>query len=349
MVKEIISKVQAEEIGTVLNNNKSFAIITHRSPDGDCIGAALAVKHYLETQGKKAIAIVPDDYPNSMMWLPSADQVLVANEQLELVTTVLADADVLIMVDFNTPSRMGSALEEVVKGLSKPTLLFDHHPFPDADVNVLVSDTSVSSTCELLYRVFYSLNATLNTNCATCLLTGMVTDTGGFSYNSSSPDFFAIVGALLQLGADKDVVFDKVFNSNSENRTRLMGYATSQKMETFYDFQTAIITLDKDDLERFSFMPGDTEGFVNIPLSIEGITKSIFVVEKVDGVKMSFRSKGDFAINTFASKYYNVIIIIRHLFSVHTCLVNNLMPYFKVKQRVYSKPFVVNPSTKTTH
>lgn len=305
MVQNIITDDQSEKIQQILNENQKFVMLTHRSPDGDCIGAALAWKNYLDTIGKSSTAIVPNDYPDSMQWMPSAEQVLVTDEQTEEVTQKIEDCDVILMVDFNTPSRMGEQLEQIVSKVDKPIILVDHHPYPDAKTTVMVSETSVSSTCELLFRVFKKTNSILNSDIATCLLTGMITDTGGFSHNSSTPDFFAIVGELLHLGADKDLIYDRVFHANSESRTRLMGYATSKKMEVFYDCNTAIITLSKDELLEYNFKPGDTEGFVNIPLSIDGISKSIFVIEKDGKVKMSFRSQGDIAINAFAQKYFN--------------------------------------------
>lgn len=305
MVKNLISEEQSNHIHQLIAEHNSFVIVTHKNPDGDCIGSALAIKNYLESINKSAKAIVPNDYPESMQWMPGAETVLVAEEEWELTQKTITDADVIFMVDFNTNSRMGDQLQEFVDCLNKPTILIDHHPYPDANVTRMVSETTVSSTCELIFRVFSRMGSTLNKEIATCLLTGMITDTGGFNHNSSTPDFFAIVGELLHLGADKDLIYDRVFHANSESRTRLMGYATSEKMELIKDYNTAIIALNKAELERFNFKPGDTEGFVNIPLSIDGVSKSIFVIEKDDQVKISFRSKGDIAINAFAKKYFN--------------------------------------------
>ena len=285
---------------------KRIVIIPHVNPDGDAIGSALGLNDVFNNAGFESSVIVPNDFPSYLNWLGSEGIPLIYEQNSSLCHQLINSADTLFFLDFNDVKRLGK-LEEYMRSNTKPVVLIDHHPDPQIKADYSFSDTNVSSTAELVYDFISGIDMLehLGQAGANALLTGIIADTGSFSHNASRPPMYPIVGDLIKRGADKEKINDALFNDFSEKRMRLLGYCLSEKMEVFPQYRTAIIWLSADDLKRFDFHPGDTEGFVNYPLSIRGIVFSAFFMEKHDIVKISFRSKGSFATNDFSGKHFS--------------------------------------------
>lgn len=290
----------------VIDDHHSFVIIPHVNPDGDAMGSVLALRRVLSNYGKKATVVSPNSCPEFLSWLPNTNDVLVFEEDPELCLAALSDAQVLFFLDFNTPSRL-KALSEWVGKSTAVKVMVDHHPQPEETVDILFSDTSVSSTCELLFHVLQGAGMAefLDRDAAEALYTGIITDTGALSYNSSQPRTYYVVADLLKYDIDKAKVHQQIFNSHSFSRMQLLGYALSAKMKHLAKEEAAYITLSKEELLQYQSKNGDTEGFVNYPLSIDGINISALILEKDDLIKFSFRSRGEFPVNEFSAAFFN--------------------------------------------
>jgi len=295
------------KVGEWLRNEvKRIVIIPHVNPDGDAIGSALGLNDVLNNAGFESYVVVPNDYPSYLSWLGSEGMPLIYEQSSEQCRKLIDQADALFFLDFNDIKRLGK-LEECLRSNTKPVVLIDHHPDPTIKAEFVFSDTNVSSTAELVFDFIDALKMLdhLGVTGANALLTGIIADTGSFSHNASRPSMYHIVGELIKRGADKDKINESLYNDFSEKRMRLLGYCLSEKMEIYPQFRTATIWLSAEELKKFDFHPGDTEGFVNYPLSVKGIVFSAFFMEKRDHVKISFRSKGSFATNDFCSAHFN--------------------------------------------
>lgn len=290
----------------LLKEVKKIVIIPHVNPDGDAIGSALGLNDVLNKAGFESVVIVPNDFPVYLNWLSSEGIPLIYEQSSERCHQLIDAADALFFLDFNDVKRLGK-LEEYLRPNTKPVILIDHHPDPQIKTDYMFSDTNVSSTAELVFDFVDAMGLMdhLGAVGANALLTGIIADTGSFSHNSSRPAMYPIVGELIKRGADKDRINESLFNDFSEKRMRLLGYCLSEKMEIFPQYRTALIWLTAEELKRFDFHPGDTEGFVNYPLSVRGIVFSAFFMEKHDLVKISFRSKGSFPTNDFSGVHFN--------------------------------------------
>ena len=306
------------------------AIFTHQSPDGDAMGSSLAMYHYIISLGKEAQVIVPNAFPAFLAWMPGADSVLLYDTHQAQADAYLDAADLVICTDFNAPSRIG-ALGDKMLSLTCPKVMIDHHLHPSDFADFIVSVHEASSTCELVYEVLMNSQDPLakrplsnseasNTqrNIAQCLYTGLMTDTGNFSYNSNRPQIYPMIASLIEAGVDKDAIYNAVFNQYSVDRMKLVGYCLYQKMRVFPEHHTALIYLNRKELYRFKFQKGDAEGIVNMPLQSKDIHYSVFMredkatpdeMEKNGGIKtkikLSFRSQGDRPVNVFASEVFN--------------------------------------------
>ena len=293
------------------------ALLTHQSPDGDAMGSSLAMYHYIKSLGKEARVIVPNAFPDFLAWMPGADTVLLYDNQKEQADIYLDAAELVICTDFNAPNRIG-ALGDKMLTLTCPKVMIDHHLHPSDFADFIVSVPEASSTCELVYEVLSTLNSQLSTPIAQCLYTGLMTDTGNFSYNSNRPQIYPMIASLIEAGADKDAIYNAVFNQYSVDRIKLVGYCLYQKMRVFPEHHAALIYLNRKELYRFKFQKGDAEGIVNMPLQSKDIHYSVFMredkatpdeMEKNGGIKtkikLSFRSQGDRPVNVFASEVFN--------------------------------------------
>ena len=287
------------------NEVKRIVIIPHTNPDGDAIGSTIGLSEVLNNAGFETQVIVPNDFPSYLEWLGEGNMPLVFEQNPEECIGLIKSADALFLLDFNDFKRLGK-LEETVRSVSNPIVLIDHHPDPKIETEYLFWDINVSSTAELVYDFVVALGFVnhLTVTGANALLTGIVADTGSLSHNASSPGMYHIIAELINIGADKDKVNEALYNNFSEKRMRLLGYCLSEKMEVFPEFRTALIWLTSSELKRFEFQTGDTEGFVNYPLSISGIVFTAFFMEKNGQIRLSFRSKGNFAVNEFSSAHF---------------------------------------------
>lgn len=305
-MNHLFEKQDIKELWKKVAQAKQVVLFGHKNPDGDALGSAIGMSLALKQLGVKTSVIVPDSFPAFYNWMPEADLVVDYSKNEESANAVIKNADLIFFMDFNQYGRIGNISKNVPLD-SEKVILIDHHPAPTQDVNLLFSKTITSSTCEMVYRILLESDKEelLSKKVATCLFTGVVTDTGGFAYNSSGAEFFSVVSALIAAGAEKEAIFNKVFNNNNESRFRILGLVLQNNFHLDYSLGVAIMSLSASDLAKSNYQKGDTEGFVNIPLSLKGINKSVLVTETETEVKLSFRSQGDFAINGFAEKYFS--------------------------------------------
>jgi len=306
MLTKIIDEGLIQKAKHILGNADKVAVIGHLGPDGDALGACLAMTDYLVQRGKKVQVMLPDEFPAFLNWLPDANKTLIYTQQPEACETFLKKADAIFLLDLNQLNRIGG-LAETVGALKAPKVLIDHHPNPDQFTDVTISYPQFASTSEMVFRFICRSGYfdEMTKDCAICVYTGMMTDTGAFTYNSNNEEMYYIISQLIHKGVDKDWVYNKVFNTYSVDRMRLMGFVLYNRMQIWDAYHTAIITLTKEDLNEFDYQVGDTEGFVNLPLSIKDIVFSVFIREDEDKIKLSFRSRGAFPCNKVASNLFN--------------------------------------------
>lgn len=285
---------------------KRILIISHHNPDGDAIGASLGLANWLNKMDHDTNVIVPNRFPSFLSWMKNADKIVVYSDLTEKAIELLKRAEVVFAVDFNDLSRIRE-FDEQLSNSAAYKVLIDHHPDPDPFADLTISDVHVSSTAELIYTFIRDvrLSVKIDRDIASCIFAGIMTDTGCFSFNSSQPTTYQIVGELLDYGIQKDLIYDLVYNNFTYERTRLMGYCLDQKMKYLPEYKTAYISLTQEEMRKYNFRIGDAEGFVNLPLSIKGVRFSILFTEKKDMIKLSFRSKGNFPVNELASKYFH--------------------------------------------
>ncbi len=277
----------------------------HRGPDGDAIGSSLGWHHILRKQGIDSTVIAPDAYPDFLKWMPGNEGVMVFEKNREKVAEVIKEADLIFCIDFNSPDRMGNLKDTVIEA-HKPMVVVDHHRQPADFAQSYYVDNTASSAAEMIYRLNKALGwkKHLDHNAAICLYTGIVTDTGSFRFSSVSPKLMRIASRLMETGMDHTEVYRNVFDSQSVSRLKLQGFAISEKLEVMEDAAAAFISLTQEELQRFNYQKGDTEGLVNQALSIRGINMAAFFSEKDGLIKISFRSRGSFDVNTFARNHF---------------------------------------------
>lgn len=289
----------------LIESAQRIVTISHMSPDGDAVGSSLAARHLLRALGKQVTTVLPNHFPAFFGWMNGASDILIYENDNKAVQTAIVEADLVILLDLNSLKRI-NGVKPLVEQSKAPKLLIDHHLDPEQFTDVIVSYPEISSTSELLYALIVQMGwgDRIDKACAEAIYVGMMTDTGNFSYTSQQPEIYTIISELLKIGIDKDDIYRRVYTNYSEKRMRLMGYCLLNKMKIYPKQHTAVISLTKEELERFDFHVGDTEGFVNIPLSIDGINRSIFVREEEKKVKLSFRSQGAVPVNTIASQHF---------------------------------------------
>jgi len=306
MISKIIPEELIHKVQKYISNAERIVIVVHVGPDGDAMGSSLGLWHYLMTLNKEPVIIVPTAYPDFLSWMPGSECVMVYEENKVTSEEFLAGADLIFALDFNDPKRMGN-LSDAVMATTVPKILVDHHLHPSDFADVVISLPELSSTSELIFRLICRLGdfSKINLAGAECIYTGMMTDTGGFTYNSNKQEIYTIISELIKLGVDKDDIYRKVFNTYSADRLRLMGFCLYKKMKIYPEYKAALITLTAKELSMFNFKNGDSEGFVNIPLSIEGVDFSVFMREDNERIKLSFRSQGTFPANKVATDLFN--------------------------------------------
>ena len=302
MKKEDISAIQ-----NLLATPKKIAIIPHRSPDGDAMGSTLALYHFLLKLNHKPVVISPNDFPNFLDWLPSSDTVLIYENDKENCTRILNGAQLVFTLDFNALHRTGE-MEQVLNKLSVPVIMIDHHQNPDTYATYTYSDTALGSTCEMIYNFisFLDRKQLIDTTIATCIYTGITTDSGSFRFPSTTSTTHKIVAYLIDLGVENSEIHNALFDDSSYNRLQLLGRAL-QNMKIFPEYKTSYTSLTQKELDEFCYEKGDTEGVVNYGLSIKGIHFAAIFIEHRDEniIKISFRSQGKFDVNVFAREHFN--------------------------------------------
>lgn len=308
MLSKVISQANIDHVEKWFERADKIVIVSHVSPDGDAIGSSLGLWHFLNSQDKNVHVIVPNAFPDFLKWMPGAKEVIQYNRYKEFADKLIMEADVICCLDFNVLSRIDE-MEEIVRVSPGRKMIVDHHLYPGDFARIVISHPQISSTSELVFRLICQLGnfSDITKEAAECIYTGMMTDTGGFTYNSNDREIYLIIGELLSKGIDKDEIYRNVFNTHSEGRLRLMGYVLYEKMQVFPQFNAALITLTREEQKKFQYKKGDTEGFVNMPLSMKGICFSVFLREDTekDMIKVSLRSVGTFPCNEVASGFFN--------------------------------------------
>jgi len=302
----MIDNSTAERINSLFNQTQPVVIITHKNPDGDAIGSSTALGMFLRKQNIEVNVIIPNDVPAFLQWLPGYDLVSVFKNERSKCKEMISEAGTLVFLDFNEPGRVGE-MKDVIVASDAQKILVDHHQNPADFVDICISDIGRGSVGEMVYELIVDLGGKdlLDNDIATSLYVAIMTDTGNFRHSSSYPGIFHIVGELMNFGIDKDTIFTKVFDSYSESRMKLMGYCMAEKLVVLQKYKTAYISITQEELDKFNHQIGDTEGFVNIPFSIEGILFTALFIEKKGHVKISFRSKGAFSVNSFSENHFN--------------------------------------------
>lgn len=301
-----LSSSDTSAIKELLITPRRVVIFAHKNPDGDALGASLGLSQVLTAIGHKVNIVIPDSAPRFLRWLPGYKDIVVYENTPDKAKNLAAKGDLVFCLDFGDTERVG-ALENTLKAISAPLILIDHHPRNEVFAKYNFVLTSRGSTAELVYCFLdhFEMQDFINEHGATCLLAGIITDTLGFKVNSSYPEVFEVTMKLMALGADKDRIFEKVYNQYSANRMRLLAFSISSRMKIYEEQEAACIFLSQADLMQFDHKKGDTEGFVNYPLSIDGVNFSVLFTEQKDHIKLSLRSKGEIYANKFAEKYFH--------------------------------------------
>lgn len=291
----------------LLATPKKIAIIPHKSPDGDAMGSTLALYHFLQKENHQATVISPNDFPNFLAWLPGSENVLIFETNKEISTQTILDAEIVFTLDFNALHRTGE-MEHVLNKVTVPMVMIDHHQKPDGYAIHTYSDTAFGSTCEMVYNfiTFLGKKEAIDKTIATCIYTGITTDSGSFRFPSTTSTTHRIVADLIDIGINNSEIHNLLFDNNSYNRLQLLGRAL-QNMKVFPELKTSYISLSQKELDEFHYEKGDTEGVVNYGLTIKGIEFAAIFIEHRDEniIKISFRSQGDFDVNQFAREHFN--------------------------------------------
>ena len=296
------------EISDLLSLPKKIAIIPHRNPDGDAIGSTLALYHFLKKLNHEAVVIAPNNFPDFLSWMPSSSEILIFENNENNAKKVLENADIIFTLDFNALHRTGEVMEQFLSQLQTTFIMIDHHQSPDEYAKYTFSDTNYGSTCEMVYDFISFLGKLdlIDKNIATCIYTGILTDSGGFKYPKTTGKTHRIVADLIDSGAENTEIPNFLFDNNSYARLQILGCGL-QNMKVLYDHKTAYTFLTQNDLDQFKFQKGDTEGIVNYGLTIKNINfAAIFIENKEEKIiKISFRSQGEFDVNNFARQHFS--------------------------------------------
>ena len=305
MISQVIDERSIRRLHDLLDDASKIAVTCHQGPDGDAIGSSLAAMHVLTALGKDVKVIIPDPSLTQLRKLPGAKEIVDASRYPDFARKLLDDADLIISLDFNVPTRTGRRADAILSA-NAPKVMIDHHLDPGDFAAVTISHPEMAATCVLLFRVLCRLELFnfIDKAAAECLLAGILTDTGNLSYNVGDPELFTIVAELVRKGVDKEALTRRLFMTTSASSMRLNAYALLKKMELFADDHAALIVLSREELNRFHYSKGDTEGLVNKPLEIPGIVYSCFLREETDLIKVSMRSVGSFPVNAICADHF---------------------------------------------
>ena len=308
-IPPLITETERELLQNLIANAKRILICGHRGPDGDAVGSALGWADYLKRLGKETVVMMPNPFPDFLRWLPGIQDISFYMRHETEATQAIKNCDLVFCLDFNALHRL-MEMGDVIAAHDAPRVIIDHHLNPDRNAAALtISHPQMCSTCEVVLRLLLQLGGyeDMGSRAAAALYTGMMTDTGGFTYNSNSPEIYQLISLLLAKGIDKDKIYRNVFNTYSEPRLRLTGYILYKKLDFYQDRRASIFTLTRSEMTRFNFIRGDAEGLVNMPLQVKGMRLSISLREDTerDVVRVSLRSVDDFPCNKMAEEFFN--------------------------------------------
>lgn len=298
---------ELSKITELLQPESKIVILTHYNPDGDAIGSSLGLKHFLKAKGINAEIVVPNDFPKFLKWMPEAKKSIIADYKRGKAFELIENADVLFCLDFNASHRLGNLVGPWLEKAKGKKILIDHHQQPD-NFDFVYSDTTVPATCQMVYHFIQALDGEnlVDKDTAECLYTGIMTDTGGFRFRSTSATTHRIIADLIEKGADPAAITSNTWDTNTVSRLHLLSLILG-RIEVIKEGEVAVLYLKRTELIEFGFEKGDTEGFVNYGLSIAGVKMSAFFMEDLyeDFIKISFRSKDKVDVNQFSRKYFN--------------------------------------------
>lgn len=305
----MLDEKSISELRQLIDGAQNVVVLCHRSPDGDAIGSSLAWKRYLEQKGKDVTVIIPDAFPDFLMWLPGTQEIVRYDKHKEKADLLLRISDLIFCLDLNTLSRLGDDLAAAVEKTKAPKVLIDHHLNPDVPAALTVSRPTMCSTAVMVFHVIDELGDydVIDCKTATCIYCGMMTDTGAFTFNSNTPEVFHVIARLIEKGIDKDRIYRNVNWVFSVSRMRLWGHVLSS-FRVSDDKRSSYFTISKSDMKKYAYIKGDAEGLVNMPLQIRGMKLSISLredTEKENLVWVSLRSVDDFPCNKMAAQYFN--------------------------------------------
>lgn len=302
-----MNEVDILAIKTTLQTPKNIVIIPHKNPDSDAIGSTLALWHYLKNKGQEAVIVAPNDYPEFLKWMPGETEIIKFDTQKEEAQKYIEDANVIFTLDFNDLSRIGE-MSTVVAKSEATFIMIDHHQQPADYATYMYSDTNMSSTCEMVYNFICFLDEenAITPEMASCLYSGIMTDTGSFRFSATTSTTHRVIASLMDKGAKNSEIHNAIYDTNSPSKLQLLGCAL-KNLVVLEEYNTVYITLSKQELLNNDFRKGDTEGFVNYGLSLKGIKFATIFIENLQEpyVKISLRSKGDFSVNEFARTHFN--------------------------------------------
>jgi phosphoesterase RecJ-like protein len=295
-----------ETLRELLQKPKSIVIITHPHPDGDAMGSSFGLYHYLIQKKHRVWVVLPTSYAEFLNWFPGIKSALIYPNHKTFIEKSIQEADLIFCLDFNALSRIPD-LSELVEKSKAAKALIDHHPQPEDFADYLFSNVQASSTSELVYDFMEMMGDTtlLNTDIATCIYAGIMTDTGSFQFSTTTPKVHRLAALLIEKGIDFVSIHNRINNSFTENRLRLFGFSIMERMKIYAEYKCAMIWLTREDLQKFHIKIGDTEGLVNYPLKIKGINMSALIIDRTEQIKLSFRSIGRFDVNQLCRKYFN--------------------------------------------
>lgn len=308
-MKQLLSNTELFALLQTIQQSKHIVICAHRGPDGDAVGSSLGWADYLTSLGKQVNIVLPNPFPDFLRWLPNSHLIHFYVKHEAAATQIINQADLIFCLDFNSLSRL-QEMQAAVARAKADKVIIDHHLDPDHTcAKQVISFPSASSTSELVFRLIHQLGGfdSMTRNGAACIYTGMMTDTGGFTYNSNNPEIYEIISLLLTKEIDKDKIYRNVFNVYSADRMRLTGYVLYEKLHFYAQNRASIFTLTREEMKRFNFIRGDAEGLVNMPLQVKGMRLSISLREDTerDVVRVSLRSVDDFPCNKMAEEFFN--------------------------------------------
>lgn len=298
---------QIIEAKKLLQGSKKIAIIPHRNPDGDAMGSTLALFHFLKKMNHQPVVISPNEFPDFLAWLPGSADVLIYEKDRNGTKNILEQAELIFTLDFNALHRTGE-MENVLSTLHAPFIMIDHHQAPDSYAKVTFSNTNYGSTCEMVYDFIEAVydSKLIDKTIATCIYTGIVTDSGSFKFPKTTGKTHRIVANLIDLGIENTEIHNLLFSNTTYESLQLLGKAL-QNMRIIKEHRTSYITLTQEELDYFRYKKGDTEGIVNYGLSIKDVIfTAIFIENKDEGIiKISLRSLGDFDVNQLSREHFN--------------------------------------------